>query len=354
MEQFQVTSSPADGQAQVILQTLPAQMVASGTQSPGQTQILQVSQGNQILTQAGQQILTQAGQQIVLQTMSAQGQTLQHGQTLQIQGQGGQLQQVIIQQPQQTVQQGAQQTMPQVIQTQDGQTIIYQPVQTATAPDTTGQAQVAQTVQLQTSGGVIQVPMTMPTQSSAGTASSAVPTAAAVALPNGTTTNANGQLVLVVPGTGGAPTIQRIPIPEQDVLDDQPLYVNAKQYHRILKRRQARARLEAQGKIPKERRKYLHESRHRHAMNRVRGDGGRFYSTEELQEQMMAAQQAGDGSGGLMGANVFKLEKEGEQNGNSEANTPVMTSASEALLAPADASKIVSITLASKTDTTRS
>ena len=58
----------------------------------------------------------------------------------------------------------------------------------------------------------------------------------------------------MVPGTGGVPSIQRIPIPEQDVLDDQPLYVNAKQYHRILKRRQARALLEAQGKIPKERR----------------------------------------------------------------------------------------------------
>ena len=42
----------------------------------------------------------------------------------------------------------------------------------------------------------------------------------------------------------------------QDASDDrdQPLYVNAKQYHRILKRRQARARLEASGKIPKERR----------------------------------------------------------------------------------------------------
>jgi len=36
-------------------------------------------------------------------------------------------------------------------------------------------------------------------------------------------------------------------------LEEEPLYVNAKQYKRILIRRQARAKLEAEGRIPKNR-----------------------------------------------------------------------------------------------------
>ena len=74
------------------------------------------------------------------------------------------------------------------------------------------------------------------------------------------------------------------------VLEDEPLYVNAKQYNRILKRRQARARLEAQMKQSREKAPYMHESRHRHAMNRPRGPGGRFLTAAEIAE--MKAQQA--------------------------------------------------------------
>lgn len=71
---------------------------------------------------------------------------------------------------------------------------------------------------------------------------------------------------------------------EDAELAEEPLYVNAKQFERILARRRARARLEARGIFVKERPKYLHESRHRHAANRRRGPGGQFDNLQKAEE----------------------------------------------------------------------
>lgn len=112
--------------------------------------------------------------------------------------------------------------------------------------------------------------------------------------------------------------------PEATVIDDQPTYVNPKQYARILKRREIRKKqtgTDVTSYTPRKR-SYMHESRHKHAMQRRRGPGGRFLSKQEREDISKQQRQEEQDGGGPHDDRVDDLSKSESSTGKDSKGMP--------------------------------